>query len=131
MAVGKEIISAFAGPADHQSFDLITHTPSSTTIKSKKTAEKTELESLYLAVSNIRKGEDTKFSLNAAFDILKNHHGNDWLLAVEIYELAAEDDQKLAEEVNMYLQDLKDKRPEVAHLITDGIQMTEAKMVTP
>ena len=131
MAVGKEIISAFAGPADHQSFDLITHTPSSTTIKSKKTPEKEELESLYLAVSNIRKGEDTKFSLNAAFDILKNHHGNDWLLAVEIYELAAEDDQKLAEEVKMYLQDLKDKRPEVAHLITDGIQMTEAKMVTP
>ena len=131
MAVGKEIISAFAGPADHQSFDLITHTPSSTTIKSKKTPEKEELESLYLSVSNIRKGENTKFSLSAAFDILKKFHKNDWLLSVEIYELAAENDQKLADEVKVHLEDLKNKRPEIAHLITDGIEMTEAKMVTP
>ena len=61
MAVGKEIVSAFAGPADHKSFDLITHKTSSTTIKSKKTPEREELESLYESVRNIRNGENTKF----------------------------------------------------------------------
>ncbi|MDR5589430.1 aromatic amino acid hydroxylase [Christiangramia sp. SM2212] len=131
MAVGKEIISAFAGPADHESFDLITHTPSTTTIKSKKTPEREELESLYKSVRNIRNGENTKFSLNAAFDIVKKHHPKDWLLSVEIYELATENDQKLAEEVKNRLLEIKKDRPEVVHLIDDGIEMTESKMVTP
>ncbi|MDX1544778.1 MAG: phenylalanine 4-monooxygenase, partial [Christiangramia sp.] len=131
MAVGKEIISAFAGPADHNSFDLITHTPSTTTIKSKKTPEREELESLYKAVRNIRKGENTKFSLHAAFDITKKHHPKDWLLSVEIYELAAEDDPKLAREVKSHLEGLKKSRPEVAHLIDDGIEMTESNLAAP
>ncbi|WP_298246182.1 aromatic amino acid hydroxylase [uncultured Christiangramia sp.] len=131
MAVGKEIISAFAGPADHYSFDLITHNPSSTTIKSQLTPEREELESLYKAVSNIRHGENTKFSLNAAFDILKKHHKNDWLLAIEIYELAVDNDQSMADEVKTYLLELKKRRPEIAHLIEDGIEMTETKLVSP
>ncbi|MCM8568843.1 aromatic amino acid hydroxylase [Gramella jeungdoensis] len=131
MAVGKEIISAFAGPADHDSFDLITHTPSTTTIKSKKTPEREELESLYESVRNIRNGENTKFSLDAAFDIVKKHHPKDWLLSVEIYELAAEDDPKLASEVKSHLQELKKSRPEVKHLIEDGIEMTESNLAAP
>ena len=131
MAVGKEIISAFAGPADHESFDLITHNPSTTTIKSKKTSEKEELESLYESVRNIRNGENTKFSLSAAFDIVKKHHPQDWLLSVEIYELAIENDHKLAEEVKAHLAEIKKERPEVANLIDDGIEMTETKMVAP
>ncbi len=130
MAVGKEVISAFAGPADHQSFDLITHTPSTTTIKSKKTPEREELESLYEAVRNIRNGENTKFSLQAAFDIATKHHPKDWLLTVEIYEIAMEDDPKFAEKVKSRLQVLKQERPEVAHLIEDGMEMTESKMAT-
>jgi len=131
MAVGKEIISAFAGPADHYSFDLITHKLSSTTIKSQLTPEREELESLYKSVSNIRHGENTKFSLNAAFDILKKHHKNDWLLAIEIYELAVDHDQSLADDVNAYLLELKKRRPDIAHLIEDGIEMTETKLVSP
>ena len=131
MAVGKEIVSAFAGPADHQSFDLITHKTSSTTIKSKKTPEREELESLYESVRNIRNGENTKFSLNAAFDIAKKDHPKDWLLSVEIYELAVDKDPKLAEEVKTRLEELKKQRPEIAHLIDDGIEMTETKMATP
>ena len=35
MAVGKEICSAYAGPADANSFDMINHVPSSHTIKQK------------------------------------------------------------------------------------------------
>lgn len=131
MAVGKEVISAFAGPADHYSFDLITHKPTSTTIKSQRTPEREELESLYKSVSNIRHGENTKFSLNAAFDILKKHHKNDWLLSIEIYELAVDVDQSLADDVKAYLLELKKRRPEISHLIEDGMAMTETKLVSP
>lgn len=130
MAIGKKIISAFAGPADHLSFDLITHTTSSSTIKSKKTSEKEELESIYQSVRNIRNGENTKFSLQAAFDIAKKHHPKDWLLSVEIYELVLEKDPKLASEVKEHLQNVKQGRPNITHLVDGGIEMVEANLVS-
>jgi phenylalanine-4-hydroxylase len=46
MAVGKKITSAFSGPADVSSFDMITHVPSSHTIKQKKSSKREELENL-------------------------------------------------------------------------------------
>ena len=47
MAVGKEVISAFSGPADVTSFDMINHVPSSQTIKQKKKSpEREELETI-------------------------------------------------------------------------------------
>ena len=126
MAIGKEIVSAFAGPADAESFDLITHKTSSTTIKSKKTPEREELESLYESVRNIREGKNTKFSLQAAFDIVKKHHPKDWLLSVEIFELAYEQDEKLASEVLDHLENVKERRPEVAHLIDNGVGLVKS-----
>jgi phenylalanine-4-hydroxylase len=129
MAVGKGVVSAFAGPADVQSFDLITHKPGSTTIKSKKTPEREELESLYASVRNIREGKNTKFSLQAAFDLVKQHHQKDWLLSVEIYELAAGKDEKLANEVLKYLDEVKTRRPDVSHLIDGGISLIDTNLV--
>jgi len=129
MAIGKEIISAFAGPADNFSFDLITHKTSSTTIKSKKTPEREELASLYASVRNIREGKDAKFSLVAAFDLVKKHHPKDWLLSVEIYELAVGKDDNLSKVVLNHLQDVKSKRPDISHLIQDGINLIEGQLV--
>lgn len=123
MAIGKDIISAFAGPADHRSFDLITHKTSSTTIKSKRTQEREELESLYASVRNIREGKNTKFSLEAAFDIVSKYHPKDWLLSVEIFELAYEHDEKLVERVLKHLEKVRVERPMVAHLIDGGLEL--------
>ena len=130
MAVGKEIVSAFAGPADALSFDLITHKPSSTTIKSKKNSEKLELETLYESVRNIRDGENAKFSLQATFDLIKKYHSQDWLLAVEIYELVIHQDPKLSQEIKTFLKEVKNKRPDVVHLIDGGIELIESSLVT-
>ncbi len=129
MAIGKEVISAFAGPADPKAFDLITHTTSSTTIKSKMTSEKEELESLYQSVRNIRNGGNAKFSLQAAFELVKKYHPNDWLLPVEIYELALEDDSKLAAEVKEHLEDVKKRRPKITHLIDGGMELIDGNLV--
>lgn len=129
MAVGKEVISAFAGPADNTSFDLISHTPASTTIKPKKTPEREELELLYASVRNIREGKNSRFSIEAVLDLLRKAHPLDWLLPVEIYELCAEKDEKLAAATREHLNQVKAKRPEVAHLIEDGIQMVISRLV--
>ncbi len=130
MAVGKEIDSAFAGPADALSFNLITHKPSSTTIKSKKNSEKLKLETLYESVRNIRDGENAKFSLQATFDLIKKYHSQDWLLAVEIYELVIDKDALLSQEIKDYLSQVKKNRTEVAHLIDGGIELIEDSLVT-
>ena len=124
MAVGKKVISAFSGPADVNSFDLISHLPSSTTIKAKHSPERDDLEILYQTVRNIRETKDTETSLAPLFEKLKTNHPNDWLLAVEIVELLNDrTETQLLQEIMVYLDQLKNKRPEVAHLIAGGLDL--------
>ncbi|WP_289024606.1 aromatic amino acid hydroxylase [uncultured Salegentibacter sp.] len=129
MAIGKEVISAFAGPADNLSFDLITHKTSSTTIKSKSTPEREELASLYASVRNIREGKNAKFSLDAALELLQKEHPKDWLLSVEIYELAVGKHEKLAKEALQNLELVKSRRPDIAHLIDGGVNLINSQLV--
>ena len=124
MAVGKKVTSAFSGPADVNSFDLISHLPSSKTIKAKHSAERDDLEILYQTVRNIRVTNDTQTSLAPIFEKLVTNHTNDWLLSVEITELLKNrNEPQLLQEIMVYLDQLKQKRPEVAHLISGGLDL--------
>ncbi len=124
MAVGKKVVSAFSGPADVKSFDLITHIPSSKTIKAKKSEERNELEGLYKTVRNIRNGNDNNSSIRNIFNTLKTNHPKDWLLAVEIAEvLKNSNESELMQEVLIYLEKQKINRPKIAHLITNGLEL--------
>lgn len=124
MAIGKKVVSAFSGPADVNSFDLISHVPSSKTIKAKHTAERDDLELLYHSVRKIRETKDTTTSLEPIFQKLREDHPKDWLLAVEITELLKDrNEPKLLQEVMAYLEKLKQNRPEVAHLIDGGLEL--------
>jgi len=124
MAIGKKVVSAFSGPADVNSFDLINNVPKTTTIKAKHTDERDDLEVLYQTVRMIRANKDSLTELQSVFEKLKENHPNDWLLAVEIAELLKDSDEKqLLQEVLAYLDQLKEKRPEVAHLIAGGLDL--------
>jgi phenylalanine-4-hydroxylase len=124
MAVGKKVVSAFSGPADCNSFDMITHMPNSKTIKAEKTPDREELESYY---SEIRKFRENKNSAEKAFGIFKivsNKFPNDWLLSLEIAEiLNSQKAESSLNEVLSYLNNLKMKRPEVSHLIDNGLEL--------
>ncbi len=123
MAVGKSVVSAFSGPADVNSFDLITHVPTSQTIKAKRSPEREHLESLYQAVRDKREGK-SGISLTEIFEAIKQRHPSDWLLSVEIVELAhAEADQTLMQNALSHLERLKSSRPQVAHLISNGLEL--------
>ncbi|WP_306353211.1 aromatic amino acid hydroxylase [Flavobacterium sp. '19STA2R22 D10 B1'] len=124
MAVGKEIISGFSGPADVKSFDMITHVPSSKTIKSKVTVERSELEALYKGIRDLREGKDATIDIKTIFNALTTKHPKDWLLAVEIAEQAHRiNDFDFLEKVVTYLEGLKKSRPEIAHLISGGLDL--------
>lgn len=124
MAVGKEVISAFSGPADVHSFDMISHVPSSQTIKQKKSAAREELENLYKNVRTIRENKSAEITLKEAFGAVTSNHPNDWLLCLEIIELTHKNnDQEFTDKVIAYLEDVKLRRPEVAKLITNGLDL--------
>lgn len=124
MAVGKKVISAFSGPADVDSFDLVSHVPSSKTIKAKKSAEREELEGLYQTIRNIREGKPSDKTVEGVFDVLVQKHSGDWLLAVEIAELLHQKGNNEAlSRVVQYLETVKTSRPKVAHLIDGGLEL--------
>lgn len=124
MAVGKKIVSAYSGPADVNSFDMISHIPSTQTIKQKKTKERKELEFLYENVRNLRTNKPAQITLKEAFGAVSGNHPNDWLLSLEIAELAGKiNNNGLLQKVLLHLEKLKQDRPEIAHLIKNGIEL--------
>lgn len=130
MAVGKEIIAAFSGPADYNSFNLLTHKSSTETIKVKKSETEKNLELLYQQVRDYREGNTQTISRNKVLEQLIAHHPNDWLLPVELYELAYKSNEtELCKKIITYLNKLKSNRPQVGHLIDNGLAIIEQQPV--
>ena len=126
MAVGESVVSAFNGPADLNSFNLVTHKISSTTIKEKLTPEKQRLNLLYRQVREYREGINTTVSRNKVFKAVREEFPNDWLLSVELYELAkSNNDLDFAKDIVAHLEEVKMENPKVGHLIDDGIRLVD------
>ncbi len=130
MAVGKRIVSAFNGPADLNSFDLVDHKISSTPKQTAKNSELKKLENLYQQVRDFREGTNTTISRHKVFEVIKDEYPDDWLLAVELYELAKlNGDLDFADELVSHLETVKQNRPVVGHLIDDGLKLVQDKLV--
>ncbi len=124
MAVGKKVVSAFSGPADYNSFDIITHLPNSKTIKAEKTPEREELELYYREIRNLRENNLAIENAIKIFKIVSNKYPNDWLLSLEIAEIFhLQKAENSLREVVIHLNNLKTKRPEVSHLIDNGLKL--------
>lgn len=131
MAVGKEVVSAFSGPADLNSFNLITHVPTSQTIHVKKSENQLQLEKLYQQIRDYREGKNNTISRTKVLEELVKNHSNDWLLPIEIYELAIMDNEKnLRLSCLEHLETIKRKRPEVGHLIDNGLEIINKKKLS-
>jgi phenylalanine-4-hydroxylase len=129
MAVGESVISAFHGPADVNSFDLVTHKITESTIKSQKSAERLRLEKLYQRIRDYRENIDTTISRAKVFEELKKKYPNDWLLSIEIYELARKSNRKeLAEAIVAHLSQMKLSQPKLGHLIDDGLMLVDKEL---
>ena len=77
-----------------------------------------------------REDKNTTISRHQIFEALKNEYPNDWLLPVELYELAKTNgDFDFAEEIAAHLEVVKRKNPNVGHLIDDGLALVEGSLV--
>ncbi len=123
MAVGKEIIAAFSGPADVKSFQD-THKVSTTkTHKIKYSNHEKELYALYEKVRNLRDKElETEKEISSIFSAVVSKFNTDWLLALELYEIAYKKQYRIGEEIRKYLKELQ-KHKNYNKLIQNGLNL--------
>lgn len=125
MAVGKEIVSAFAGAADYRSYDVLSHTLSDTeTVRVSLSEKEKKRNVLYQKVREARESSNMESTdLKLVFNDIRKDFPEDWLLSLEILELVRDKDNSFEETLNQHLNTLKKDRPEVAHLIDNGLSL--------
>ena len=127
LTVGKDIISAFAGPADDDSFDLLTHKISDYNPALHVSEERREMISLFEEVQDLNNNEVV--SLNEVQDIYQRANeicSDQWLLFLELFELASKSNyEALKTIIKDHLAQLADLDKEITHLIYEGIDLIE------
>jgi len=123
MAVGKEIVSAHAGPASVNSFKDLGEVSANKTHKISYSEEEIKLHNMYQEIAVMRKNGDVDFlRLDLIFEKLKANFSSDWLLPLEIYELVYQSGMEIETEISNYLMQLK-KNKKHEQLIANGISL--------
>ncbi len=124
MVVGKEIVSAFAGAADHNSFPNLYHASEVHTIKPEKSKETHLLEKHYTTIKELRVNETKdENKLLEIYNILKSTYPNEWLLYLEILEITK--DENLKNNIREHLTSMVNLNPNLSNLINEGIEIIE------
>ena len=109
MAVGKDVVSVFAGPADDDSFLDNYKLPTSTSEQIVYDDKSLHLHKLYTEVKEIRQsgGNIELQKISGIYNqIISNYH-DEWLILLEIYEVLYETKYELRDSVKKSLLDLK------------------------
>jgi len=124
MAVGASIISCFSGPADPDAFGLTYPVPSEKTHKIIYSEKDKQLFSLYQNMRDVRERKEKAVVPEGILSRLKEQHPGDWLLPLEIYEVAGKLElHDLKSEAGHYLEEIKISFPDFAHLIDNGLEV--------
>jgi phenylalanine-4-hydroxylase len=123
MTIGKEIISAYAGPADVESYHDLYKVSTVKTHKTKYSDTELNLHKYYQEVRDMRENKMVDFELLSRItNELKDKFSKDWLLPLEIYELVYTFNDPLKEVVYTHLTNLKSDK-NYNKLISDGMQL--------
>ncbi len=121
MAVGVEVVSAYAGAADVNSFEDRSKVSETKTQKITYSEKEKELYELYKLVRGGREnGIVSEAQVKDVFNKLQMLYKGDWLLPLELYELALDYDFEIQNVILEHLNVLK-KNKEVAKLIENGL----------
>jgi phenylalanine-4-hydroxylase len=127
MAIGKEVISAYSGAADHSSFEDVSKVSETKTKKITYTVKEEKLYALYAQVRKIRAANaSNQNAIKSIFVTLVNEHPLDWLLALEIYELSVENAYDFSDDIYQYLLKLQENTS-FQKLIENGLQLIKTK----
>ena len=123
MAVGENIISAFAGPASTESFSDIYSISDKKTNKIIYSKADQKIHELYknLRVFRENKKFDSRIYI-ALFKEIRKNCPDEWLILLELYEVVYFNDIVLAKEVHIELVRLK-RNKNLKQLICDGLDL--------
>lgn len=124
MAVGEKIVSAYSGPADAEGFGLTYPAPAEKTHKIEYDLKSRNLHKLYTEVRAIRDSGVRLVMLPEIWDNLKKNHADDWLLAMEIYELLVTQSlyPEVAKDIEVFLLK-KQEKTALEKLIRNGFEI--------
>lgn len=126
MAVGETIVSAHAGPADTDAYNLSYSAPREKTIHIQHTRESLQLHSLYATVHAFRDQGYSNDALKKTWEKALTEFPNEWLLMLEICELAHNNNElELEHEITQSLTKLANSENE--KLISDGLSSLDIK----
>ncbi|MCG8207366.1 aromatic amino acid hydroxylase [Tenacibaculum finnmarkense] len=127
MAIGKELVSAYSGPADVDSFGDIGKVSETKTHKIQYSVADNTLYQMYADVRKYRKEDTiTENIIERILKVLKNEYPKDWLLVLELYELAFTNDFSIKISLKKHLESLKSNKGYKA-LIENGLYLLSEK----
>jgi phenylalanine-4-hydroxylase len=127
MAVGKDVVSAYADAADITSFEDKSEVSKTKTHKIQYSDKERELYSLYEKVRNMRETNSvSEEKIIHIFKQLKKYFSKDWLLNLELYEIALQYDLPIREELYSYLLVLQ-KNDTYKQLIENGLNLLKVE----
>ncbi len=125
MVIGKEVVSAFGGPADPASFLGLGKVSEIKTHKISYTKKEQLLDGLYEKVKTMRDEKtSTEIKITAIFNQLKSQFQSDWLLNLELYELALQNNYFIKDTILEKLIELK-QYDRYTKLIQNGLVLCE------
>ena len=123
MAIGKEVVSAYSGPADVDSFEDLGKVSETKTHKIEYTRAEIKLYNMYSDIKEAREEETiTEPMIKMILDVLQKEYPNDWLLSLEMLELAIKEDYSIKNEIKDYLDGLKSNKS-YKTLIENGLHL--------
>ena len=123
MAVGKKVVSVFAGPADDNSFLNNYKLPKSTSEHIVYDNKNLQLHKLYGEVKNIRQsGQIELKKISSIYNNIISNYNHEWLILLEIYEILFETKSDLRDKVKKSLTELR-KNDKFTDLIDNGLKL--------
>lgn len=123
MAIGKELVSAYSGPADVDSFGDLGKVSETKTDKIQYSESDNKLYEMYDDVRRNRVEKTvTEEKVMTVFKTLKSEYATDWLLPLELFELALANNYSIKNELKNYLEELKSNKSYRA-LIENGLNL--------
>ena len=123
MAVGKEVVSVFAGAADENSFVSSYTAPNSKSINIIYSEKDLRLHELYGQIKSIRESESIDIKkIEIIYNELMLDFPTEWLILLEIYEILSESEFEMLDKIKKSLIELR-KNHKYTDLIDNGLKL--------
>lgn len=126
LALGEKVSSVFGGAADRENFEQQDdYTPQFIPPKIYNEQEQIK-HSFYKKIRDLREKTPNSSDIESLYKEFLNLYPEQWLMGVELYELSKSNKlTNLEQQIHNHLMQLKNKRPDIAVLIDDGIKVAQ------